>query len=264
MGLCEIEVKIEKIGSSFGGGGDCLAYGVGRALATNGDKTAGRSDVWVLTVIDDRSSSTIVVPETACFPVPSSLEHDMALLAVPLAAALNVWDRLHLELGEIAVYTGGHHCSDLIGLVAVWRGGTPVIRLGNGSDGESVSVGTTIDLSKADPDEVLGMLRKRVEEKPGFAAVDLSGRPELIDVLFEAMPRWGRLMLAGRPQTPLTVDFYNNVHRKGATVVCDMFDPALLLRNKDRAIYLSAAFRLLENKERAEVCARVVRGHRLS
>ncbi|MCP9442486.1 MAG: hypothetical protein NNA20_07815, partial [Nitrospira sp.] len=129
-----IEILIEQTAQSFGIATDGSAYGVGRVLGTAAASRTGEKASWVLAAIDHPSSSTVVVPETACFPVPPSLGRDVALLAVPVAAALNVWDRLQLELGEVAVYTGGHPCSDLIGLVAMWRGGCPVIRLGDGCE----------------------------------------------------------------------------------------------------------------------------------
>jgi threonine dehydrogenase-like Zn-dependent dehydrogenase len=110
----------------------------------------------------------------------------------------------------------------------------------------------------SDPEEALRQLKKRIQDKAGFAAIDLSGRPETIDLLLEVVPRWGRVMLAGRTRQPLTVDFYNNVHRKGVLLLTSIFDPASVLLHAGSAAYLAAAFRILQNKEMATICAQLV------
>ena len=48
--------------------------------------------------------------------------------------------------------------------------------------------------------------------------MELSGRAEVLDILLEMMPRWSRLLLAGPAGQPVTIDFYKNVHRKGAVI----------------------------------------------
>jgi threonine dehydrogenase-like Zn-dependent dehydrogenase len=203
--------------------------------------------------------ATLSAPETSCVHVPSALGSKEAWLAIPLASALYVWDRLQLELGEVAIYTAGSDFGDLIGQVAIWRGALPVIRLDNHSVGmPSLDKGER--LSMADPEEALQKLRLRIKDKPGFAAVDFSGRPEVIDLILEAMPRWGRVMLAGRTKLPVTVDFYNNVHRKGALLLCETFEHVAFFEQKESDSCLSLAFRLLEKKDIAEACARLVGG----
>lgn len=237
-------------------------YGVARVVGSNGGYVKSGGASHVLTTVTAPRSSVITVPEGECVPIPPSLGEDEALLAVPLAAALSVWERLQLELGEIAVYTEGNILADLVGQVAVWRGGCPVVRLDSDPEWAPLNMGER--LSIADPEEALRHLQKRVHDKPGFTAVDLSGRPEIIDLLLEAMPRWGRLMLAGRTPKPLTVDFYNNVHRKGALLLCEVFEPVSVFEKREREAYLSTAFRLMEKTEIAEVCSRLVPAHQSS
>lgn len=235
---------------------------VARVLDRNDTSVKSNGMPYVLTMVDSPDASTLWVPEASCFPVPSSLGAEEALLAVPLASALYLWDRLGLELGEVAVYTEGSDFADLIGQVAIWRGGLPVIRLDHGSVGPALDQGEC--LSIADQEEALRRLQLRIKDKPGVAAVDLSGRPEIIDLILEVIPRWGRVMLAGRSQQRVTVDFYTNVHRKGAVLLCEAFDPLSILEKRERASYLSMAFRLVEKKDFVETCSRLVKQRRLS
>jgi hypothetical protein len=75
--------------------------------------------------------------------------------------------------------------------------------------------------------------------------VDLSGDGNLISVLLEALPRWGRLMLAASKPQPFTTAFYTDIHRKGTVVCADdrveaaFADPAgcaLEIRNARRLV----------------------------
>src|SRR4051812_32583121 len=111
-----------------------------------------------------------------------------ALLA-STAQALRVWRRLQLEIGEAAVFTGVGPLAEAVGLVALWRGGLPVIRLTDAAGCDNVE---TIDIN--DAPAALSRLRELTASAPGVAAVDLSGHGEMIAFLLEAMPRWGRVM----------------------------------------------------------------------
>ncbi|MCS6897901.1 MAG: hypothetical protein NZM29_08005 [Nitrospira sp.] len=257
MGQHTIDVIVEKTSRSLiNGQQGWPEYGVARVLRWKGEQEENNGTSYVLTLVDGPQSSATAVPEISCFPVPSSLGCEEALLAVPLAAALRAWDRLRLELGEVAVYTEGGGFADLLGLVAVWRGGLPVIRLDYDSGRDPLENGERLSIN--DPEETLRQLQNRIKDKPGFAAIDLSGRPEVIDLLLEVAPRWGRVMLVGQTRKSVTIDFYNNVHRKGTLLLCDVFDPAMMLKKKECETYLSAAFRLLENKHIVEICARLI------
>jgi len=251
-----IEAIVERTSRSLDATGtDLPVYGVARVLGAGAGNLRINGASHVLAVVDAPQSTQIELQESQCIPVPHSLGSDEALLALPLAMSLCVWDRLQLELGEAAVYTEGDGFADLVGQVAIWRGGCPVIRLGNDSGRAPLHMGECQMMS--DPEEALRKLQNRIHEKPGFAAIDLSGRPETIDLLLEAVPRWGRVMLAGRTRQPLTVDFYNNVHRKGVLLISSIFDPASVLQHAGSAAYLPTAFRILQNKEMAAICAQL-------
>jgi hypothetical protein len=58
-------------------------------------------------------------------------------------------------------------------------------------------------------------LGARLKVRPGVAVAELSGRPDVVDLILEAIPMFTRVLFAGPPGDRLTVDFYVNVHRKG-------------------------------------------------
>lgn len=252
-----IEAIVEQTSYSLvASGADLPVYGVVRVLGTCAENARINGAVYVLAMVDAPRSTRVALQGSQCIPVPHSLGSDEALRALPLAMSLFVWDRLQLELGEAAVYTGDDGFADLVGQVAIWRGGSPVIRLDNDPERAPLPMGERQLMS--DPEEALRQLRKRIQDKPGFTAIDLSGRPETIDLLLEAVPRWGRVMLAGRTLKPLTVDFYNNIHRKGVLLVSGIFDPSSVFHHAaGSAAYLPTAFRILQNKEMAAICSQL-------
>jgi hypothetical protein len=83
-----------------------------------------------LAPVDAELDSVVRVQDTACLAVATALDANQALALPPLAAALSLWETLHLELGDAAVFTSGSPLSALAGQVALWRGGWPVVELG--------------------------------------------------------------------------------------------------------------------------------------
>lgn len=252
-----VEAVIERTSQDFESvGRESSFYGVARLSGEREDSSWLNGSAYVLAKLEGPLRSEVVLEKSLCVPIPQFLGVQDALLAPPLALALSFWDRLHLELGEAAIYTEGDVFADLLGQVAIWSGACPVIKLCNAICKSPLVSGESQLLS--DADQALHQLRHRIKEKPGFAAIDLSGRPEIIDLLLEVVPRWGRIMLAGRTRQPLTVDFYNNVHRKGVVLVSSAFEPTYPLQESQSRAYLPAAFRILQNKEMAAICSDLV------
>jgi threonine dehydrogenase-like Zn-dependent dehydrogenase len=159
-----------------------------------------------------------------CLTLPVPLDPALAILVPPLAAALAVWETLRLEIGDAAVWTGSGPLSALVGQTALWRGACPGIELGSESSG--VLDARQVEHIELSDTEAAARLAELVAARPGFAAVDLSGRADVIDVLLEVIPRWGRLLLAGPPGTPVTIDYYRNVHRKGIVLATTILEPS--------------------------------------
>jgi len=160
---------------------------------------------------------------------------------VPLVASiLELWERAGLELGETAIVGGPHPLSPLVARAALWSGAGRVVHVGPGAIGPGI---TSIDASPADA--AVAQLTALVAAAPGVAAVDLSGASSVIELLVATLPRWGRLLLAG-PSERFAVDFYNDVHRKGAVVAGAPLEPAAFLdRTPPPVALLDRATRLL-------------------
>jgi len=229
-------------------------YGVGRepsrAMRENGET----GDVWLLSPLPRSATGTVRVERLRCISVPATLESRRALAVPMLATALWAWEEVGLELGETAVYASGTALDRMIGCVARWRGAVPIVRLAAAAGG---SLDGVEDIDATDADVALKQLSETVRNARGFAAIDLSGRGEIFDILLEVLPRWGRILLGAPRSARVTVDFYNNVHRKGAYLraVCldpmALFDPA---RRQDRLEHVERAVRILSDDYLAGLC----------
>ena len=182
-----------------------------------------------------------------CLRVPATLDDLAALLLLPLMAALGCWSQLRLELGDVATVCGATPLAALLRLTAYWQGAMPVIALDPGALPPQHAVAVASD----DARQAVARLQELQGASPGFAAVDFSGRAWCADILFQALPRWGRMRLAGATLEPLTVDFYKDVHLKGARVLTAPLTLSALLGDSAALPALhTRAVRLLEDAQR--------------
>jgi threonine dehydrogenase-like Zn-dependent dehydrogenase len=245
-GNSRVRVLLERQSCSEEALQSCSRFGVGRVLGSSPKNSVPSNGALVLVKTDGKEDSEIAVKKIDCIPIPDDMDARLAIWIPPLAFALWIWEKLFLELGEVAVYSGGMPLAELVGQVALRRGGCPVIRLGKHVC-ENSRLGIEA-LSLQDPELAVERLTRRVAGKTGFAAVDLSGLPEIIDVILEALPRWGRLMLLGFESRPVTIDFYKNVHYKGAVILSAVFDPSLVFAKDPEVIaQLPKAIRILRS-----------------
>ena len=178
-----------------------------------------------------------------CLRLPADLDEHAALALPPLMAALGCWAALRLELGEVAAVCGATRLAALLRLTAYWHGAMPVIALGGVGQVLEICVSVAVDDARL----AVARLHDLQSSTPGFAAVDVSGRAWRADILFQALPRWGRLYLAGITLESLTVDFYKDVHVKGARVLTAPFTLTALLGDSAALPALhTRAVRLLE------------------
>jgi NADPH:quinone reductase-like Zn-dependent oxidoreductase len=224
------------------------------AVARRFSDAAPGADALLLFAGDSAVDAEVDADAVDAVLLPPGVTVAQALLVPPLAAALALWDTLQLELGDVAVITSGSVLSPLAAEVALWRGGCPVVTLGPASVSDNPST-THIDWS--DPEEAGRQLLAAMGERPGFAALELSGRADMMDLLFESIPRWGRLLLAGSAGQPITVDFYKNIHRKGVTVNTAVLEPAALFNPAAGAAaraQVTHAIRILQNAVKLQRC----------
>jgi hypothetical protein len=235
-------------------GNEEWSYGVARVVGQDPAETPRREGSVVLAKTRFPVSGEVGVDLSECLAVPDAVTAALALQAPSLAVSLWFWDRLALELGEVAVYSF-NPSFPFVGQAALWRGGVPVLQVG-GSD-MVVAPGVEV-LTQRDPREIAERITERSRGNPGFAAVELSGLPEIMDVFLEVLPRWSRLMLAGYRSQPLTVDFYNNIHRKGVRIETCSLDPLAVFdrRTPGPLDQMAKAFGILANPVLAQTCLR--------
>lgn len=235
------EVEASVIHTASGCGLMDSPFGVVRVPAGH----ESSSERMALTAISESRpyGAFISINPSTCLFLPPDLAPRLAILLPPLAMALAAWNQLSLELGEAAVYVGDGPVSGLLGQAALWRGAMPVLEVGI-RQSEWATPGLTAICSSS-ADKLVAKIRSSTSQCPGFAAIDTSGSPDMLEVLLDALPKWGRFALCARVSTRATVDFYNNVHRKGARIVGATLDPMLLFDNRHRSRYLPLAIRAL-------------------
>lgn len=153
--------------------------------------------------------------------LPPTADGEVARLLPLVATALSAWESLGLELGEVALVTGDGPAARLMAVVATWFGACPVLRLG-ATDALRLPGVETVPAAEIAP----AALGARLKRRPGVVVAELSGRPEVVDLVLEAIPMFTRLLFAGPPGERLTVDFYVNVHRKGVLLRSSTLAPA--------------------------------------
>jgi hypothetical protein len=201
------------------------------------------------------SGSDVEAAASDCLTLPAALDPGIAVLVPPVAASLALWETLRLELGDAAVWTSGAPLSALVGQAALWRGACPGIELGAESSG-ALDPRQIEHVELRDSEAASARLTQLVAVRPGFAAVDLSGRADVIDVLLEVIPRWGRLLLAGPAGTPVTIDYYRNVHRKGIVLATTTLEPSRVFDlHSDVRSQVARACAVLGNPRMAAQCS---------
>jgi len=196
-------------------------FAVGRIISPFGPLDGFATGQRVLVGCPNSSDAEFDAAPGAILPIDDGLAAQDALLLPHAARALRIWRLLQLEIGEAAVFTGGTAFGRLLGLMASWGGALPVVHLASGPDA-SDSFHTVNGSTLSAVEE----LRSRLAAAPGVAAVDTTGHGDLLRILLEALPRWGRLMLAGPGLEPFATDFYTDIHRRALTVCSGPNDAA--------------------------------------
>jgi hypothetical protein len=184
-----------------------------------------------------------------------SLSAEQSASVTHLALALWLWDAAGLEPGDTAIYTSGAPHDRWIALVAGWRSAREVVRLNVGRD-LTPTVGV-IERTITDPQEAVGWLSGTTRAAPGVVAAILTAESAATDVLLAALPMWTRIVLATPTSSPTTVDFYDNVHRKGTRIVSVPSSAAELEQPHWRpraAAYVTRAARILGCERLASQC----------
>lgn len=141
-----------------------------------------------------------------------------ALLGAPiLAALLQIAEDAKVELGTAVVISGDCPLSKLFGEMCRWW--TPVrIQLSKFDDSIDSS-GPFSQVFRVSDENVQKELADLLQSSAAVSFVDFSGSSDAWDIMFEAAPYWSRLVAAAAVGSPMTIDFYNNIHRKGVTLI---------------------------------------------
>jgi NADPH:quinone reductase-like Zn-dependent oxidoreductase len=170
--------------------------------------------------------------ENFLLKMPDTLVPEQAALVPHLMLAMRLWDGLELEIGESALVTGSSTFSRVLCHVAFLQGAWPILL--NDKPLDLNKEVQEIVLNRDDPESTEAALNKALTNRPSFVAIEASGQAMLVDLLLEVLPNWGRLMFCHSATEPLTLDYYRNIHLKGAAILTTLLDSKWIFEtNKD-------------------------------
>lgn len=175
-----------------------------------------------------------------------------------LALALWTWEAAGLEPGETAIFTSGTALDPWLAVAAGWISLRDPLRLDLADEPAQPDAGVRC-LRITEPQAAVGWLQRELQGAPGVAAAILTPEAIAADVLLEALPMWSRIVIGMTGSRPATVDFYNNVHRKGVQIASVPADPREMADSlwRDRAAAsLAQARRILDCQRLAAQCPR--------
>lgn len=193
--------------------------------------------------------------------IPGGIDSKLEECISPVCFALWAWDQLNLEMGEASIIAGSNKFSNIFAQVAVWHGAIPCIHIGK--QVKQIDGIEYIEVNLNDPEETVKFLRDKIKHKPGIAVLDLSGQPELISILLEHLPRWGRIMFAAPVTKPLTMDYYNNVHRSGTHILSTIFDASVAFRQMTKlplSLHFERALSIVQSREMGRKLLQISQG----
>jgi hypothetical protein len=185
-----------------------------------------------------------------CFAMPADLSLGDVSIVPALAHSLWIWDAAGLELGELALLATGATPESLLARVAFWRCGGRVMHLQDGGDTDAIR-GDLEVLNASEQPGATERLNEAIRNAPGVAAVICICSPMLMELVLDAVPAWTRIVIAAKTTEPATVDFYNNVHRKGCRIIGAPSSPAAMADEAwytRAAPYFSRAASIMQNK----------------
>ncbi len=183
--------------------------------------------------------------------VPEGLPAEKAVLTEPLAAALEIPERIHIRPGESVALTGDGRLAFMIAQV-LHLSGTKVTVIGKHPDklrafspyAETVLLDTVLDKLRLDA---------FTAEDSYEVVVDAAGSPSGMELALQIVRRQGTIVLkstyAGKHPFDLSVIAVNELKIEGSR--CGPFEPALALLKEDRVELPEPEWHPLEDYEAA-------------
>ena len=245
-----VELSLERLDEA----GHQPVFGLCRIAKS--ERSEGRFSVGqaVLAPASRNTAGQAEVDARTCIPIPAGLLADRAMLVPRLAMALAATDAVALELGDVPICTSGGEDLHLIATVCQWRSGRDVLVL-DLSDGHFAATAGCRRIDSSDPQRAIEDISRASATAPGAAAIVLSRKSDAVDILLEAMPMWGRMIISSAGTEPATIDFYNNVHRKGMSLVTGPASPTVLFEPDARTGLRHFAERAIQILRRDDLAA---------
>ena len=161
-----------------------------------------------------------VVNASTVVPVPPDVDPESAaFLGLGLVAMMGM-RRGRIELGEAVAVLGQGVVGLLAAQLAKLQGGMPVIGLDFADSRLAVSRACGVDITiNAEDREGASGLFAALPGRGAAVVIEASGEPEAIPRALQLTARFGRMVALGSTRDVSTVNFYEEVHRKGAVIL---------------------------------------------
>jgi 2-desacetyl-2-hydroxyethyl bacteriochlorophyllide A dehydrogenase len=165
-------------------------------------------------------ASLVVAGTGSVRPLPDGIGAEEATFARLAATVLNGVRRARIALGEVVVIAGAGVLGQLAAQFARLSGGFPVIAidLAAGRLQLAARLGTTYTVCLPVAD-ALAEVRRLSKGRGADVAFEVTGNPAVVAPLLRLMRREGRVILLGSPRGPSQVDFHDEVHTLGLSVI---------------------------------------------
>jgi len=171
-------------------------------------------------VCDGTHSSHLALKANRCFRLPAGLTEEAATFYNMAAIAMQGVRKAKIELGEPVVVIG----AGIIGLLAMQLaklcGALPVIGIDRDARRLELARALGADAVASSDGNTADFVKTICESDGAPVVVEATGNPQAILSAFGLAGRWGRVVLLGSTRgITEQVNFYEDVHRKGLTVI---------------------------------------------
>lgn len=198
-----------------GGARPGLPYSTGTVIRGAGAFGEGER---VLIETDSTTVGEVHRPPHECMRLEGDLSENLAFLLPPLGFALSAMESVAFEIGETAVVLGSGMTADFFCFALKRGGASPIIRIGDPHLIEILGVKRFAADACSLLDSV-SALKEAFYRRPGLALFDAGDNPETLELLLEHLPPWSRVVVAGNGLKRMNLDYYNDIHRKGASLL---------------------------------------------
>jgi len=165
-------------------------------------------------------ASHVTADETSVLKIPEGLSFEEASFFALGSISLQAVRKAHIELGESVVVLGQGLVGNLALQLARLSGGMPLIAVDMFDYRLKISKSCGADyIINPNRDDLIEDIMDITDNNGADVIIEATGNPEAIPIALKIVGRCGRVILLGSPRGISEVNFYSEVHKKGASII---------------------------------------------